>query len=82
MGVKIFNFEICPLELFTGDNGKLSTSKIWLNVANVIMSYKVILMDSIEWEIMATYGAIVGGSYVAAKFISMKYSKPEGEDKS
>lgn len=82
MGVKFVGLDICPLELITGDNGKLSTTKIWMNLANIILSYKVILMDSITWDIMTVYGAIVGGSYVAAKFISMKYGKPEGEDKS
>lgn len=81
MGVKVFGFEICPLELVTGDNGKLSTTKLWMHVANLILSWKVIAMDSIDWEVMATYGAIVGGSYVASKFISMKYSQ-SAEDKS
>lgn len=82
MSVRIFGFDICPLELITGDNGKLSSTKLWMNTANIILSLKVIAMDSIDWEIMATYGAIVGGSYVASKFISMKYGQPEGVDKS
>lgn len=77
MGIKVFGLVICPLELVTGDDGKLSTTKIWMNVANIILSWKVIAMDSIEWDIMAVYGAIVGGSYVASKFISMKFSGPQ-----
>lgn len=79
MSIKIWKLDICPLELITGDNGKLSTTKIWMNVANVVLSYKVILMDSITWDIMSVYGAIVGGSYIAAKFISMKYANPPGD---
>lgn len=79
MSIKIFGLDLCPLELITGDNGKLSTTKIWMNIANLVLSVKVIMMKSIEWDVMAVYGSIVGGSYVAAKFISMKYAEaPEG----
>lgn len=81
MSIKVFGLDLCPFELVTGDDGKLSTTKIWMNIANLVLSWKVVKMDSIEWDVMAVYGAIVGGSYIAAKFISMKYaSVPEGAD--
>lgn len=79
MSMKIFGLDICPLELFTGDNGKLATTKIWTNVAYSFMTYKIyeLTPQIISWEyvvLFALYGAIVGGSYIAAKFLDMKFS--------
>lgn len=79
MSIRIFGMDLCPLELITGDNGKLSTTKIWQNVANVAMTYKIVTYnpDTITWEYVAwntLYLAIVGGSYIAAKFLDMKFT--------
>lgn len=79
MSIKVFGLDICPFELLTGDNGKLSTTKIWQNIANAIMSWIMYMLrpEKITWEYVAlflAYGAIVGGSYLAAKFFDMKFS--------
>jgi hypothetical protein len=79
MGIKAFGMDICPLELFTGDNGKLATTKIWTNIAYGFMTYKIYQLTppTISWEYVALftlYGAIVGSSYIAAKFLDMKFS--------
>lgn len=73
MSVKIFGLDLCPLELFTGDNGKLSSNKLWINICYGILSYKM-MMTELSWDLMTAYGSIVGGSYIAAKFVSMKYA--------
>ncbi len=77
MGIKLGNFQICPMELITDDNGKLAAAKIWMQIAYGVLTWKVIFMEGITWDIMTAYGSIVGGSFIAAKLISMKYSGPQ-----
>lgn len=79
MGVKAFGFDICPLEIFTGDNAKLSTTKIWTNISYATMTYKIWTYSpgKISWEYVAwnmLYLAIVGSSYIAAKWLDMRFT--------
>ena len=62
------------LDLITDEKtGKLSTTKIWMHVANATMTHVMYRQEAITWELMAAYGAIVGGSYVGGKFLRMRY---------
>lgn len=58
--------------------GKLSMTKIWFHIANVIMSYVMLRQQAVDWELLATYGAVVGGSHVATLFMKLKYGGCNG----
>lgn len=82
MGIKIFGYEVCPLDIVTGDNRRLATTKIWTNVAYAQMTYIMYWLrpDKVSWEYVAlflAYGAVVGGSFVAQKFFEMKFAGPQ-----
>jgi hypothetical protein len=71
--INLGGYHVCILDLFTDDKtGKLAGTKIWNNIANIILS-KAMLTNTITWELMAAYGAVVGGSHVATTFIKYKY---------
>ena len=53
----------------------LSTTKIWMHIANVTMTWVVLHQPTVEPDMLLFYGAIVGGSYVGGKLIRMKYGK-------
>lgn len=74
MTLKLGNYDVCALDLVCDhQTGKLSTVKIWSHVANAIMSKVMLTQQSVSWDLMAAYGAIVGGSYVAMYFFKWKY---------
>lgn len=74
MSIKIFSKQICPLELITDEQtGKLSQSKIWMNVANAILSRAILIAPNLTWDLIASYGAVVGGSHVAITFLKWRY---------
>jgi hypothetical protein len=61
--------------LFQDPHGKFSTSKFWTNVAYATATYVVIAnANSTNWELLLVYVATVGGSEIAKKFLSMRYS--------
>ena len=65
--------------MITADNGRVSTTKIWQNIANAAMTYKILTYNppTITWEYVTwnmIYLAIVGGSYIAAKWLDMKFT--------
>jgi len=71
--IKLGKYHVCFLDLVTDEKtGKLAGTKIWNHVANIILS-KAMLTNSITWELMLAYGAIVGGSHVAIMFLKYKY---------
>jgi hypothetical protein len=73
--IKIGKYSICILDLLTDSRtGRLSASKLWLHIANGIMSYIMLHSDSVDWELMAVYGSVVGGSYVAVLFFKLRYA--------
>jgi hypothetical protein len=60
--------------LFKDPNGNFSVSKMWSNIAYIVSSYVVIVnVKDIGWELLLVYMAVVGGSEVAKKLITMKY---------
>jgi len=61
------------LDLVTDSNGKLSATKLWLHIANIVMSKTMLDSKIVDWELLAAYGSIVGGSYVATVFLKRKY---------
>lgn len=67
--------------LFKDPNGNFSVSKMWSNIAYVVSSYVVIVnVKDIGWELLLVYMAVVGGSEVAKKLITMKYgAKSDGQ---
>lgn len=53
--------------------GRVSATKLWLHIANIVMTICILRQDEVSWELMAVYAACVGGSYVGSKFVGMKY---------
>ena len=75
MAIKLGKYNVCVLDLLTDSRtGRLSASKVWLHIANGIMSYIMLKSDSVDWELLTAYGGIVGGSYVAILFFKLRYS--------
>lgn len=73
--IKIGKYSICILDLFTDSRtGRLSASKLWLHIANSIMSYIMLHSEAVDWELLAVYGSVVGGSYVAVLFFKLRYA--------
>ena len=61
--------------LFKDPNGNFSVSKMWSNIGYAVASYIVIVnVKDMGWELLLVYMAVVGGSEVAKKLITMKYS--------
>jgi len=76
--IKIGKYSVCVLDLVTDSRtGRLSASKLWLHIANSIMSYIMLKSESVDWILMTAFGGIVGGSYVAVQLIKSIYA-PRG----
>jgi hypothetical protein len=74
MGIRVFGYDFCPLELITdSQTGKLSASKLWLHVGNTILSMVMLRQQTVGWELFLAYGAVVGGNYVAIHWLKWKY---------
>jgi hypothetical protein len=58
---------------------KVSTTKVWMHVANVVMSWVMLRQETVDWELLAAYGAIVGANYTAGLFLKLKY-RDRGND--
>lgn len=59
-----------------------SASKIWMHISYGVSTYIVIRMDNIGWEILLVYMAVVGGSEIAKKLLTMKFGgHPEPKSK-
>jgi hypothetical protein len=54
--------------------GKLSASKLWMNIAYAVATYVVIKTadNSDAWQILLVYLAVVGSSEIAKKLIMIK----------
>jgi hypothetical protein len=64
-------------DLITVD-GKLSHHKFWVHIAYITATACVLFesyRNTLEWEMLLVYLAIVGGSSVASKFLDMKYGQ-------
>lgn len=73
--ITLFGIRICPLDLVTDDKtGRLSSTKIWMHIANIIMSKVILTQQTVGWDLFAAYGGIVGGSHVAIFWLKRKYS--------
>lgn len=76
-------YKVCIFDLITdGRTGKLDGSKIWNHVAFIILSKAMLTVDEMTWELIAAYGAVVGGSRVAIAFMKYKYRDAGNEGKS
>ena len=53
--------------------GKSSSSKIWTNIAYAVATYIVLTMQTVTWEILLVYMAVVGGSEIAKRVLTLKY---------
>ena len=55
--------------------GKLSTSKIWSHIAYAAATWIVInKVDAADWEMLLVYMAVVGGSEIAKKILTLKFT--------
>lgn len=72
--IKIGDYRLCVLDLVCDHKtGRLDKVSIWYHIANIIMSKTMLTQQNIGWELLATYGAIVGGSYAAILFMKWRY---------
>lgn len=79
MAIKLGKYNVCILDLLTDSRtGKLSASKLWLHIGNGILSYVMLTHEAADWELMATYGAVVAGSYVGIIFFKLRWGNPGG----
>jgi hypothetical protein len=70
-------------ELVTNNEGVLSHSKIWANIAYAAGTVKFIMLPDPSSDIWMAYLGIVGGAAVASKLIQMKFgtSNTSGDSK-
>lgn len=66
-------------------NNKPSTTKLWYHVGNIVVTYILIHKehtrpDSITWEFLAVYSAIIGGSYFFGKKLKVDATKQTQKD--
>lgn len=71
--IKIGRYQLCFFDLLVDSAGKLSASKIWFHVANIIMSKVMLTQQNVSWELLAAYGAVCGGSHIASLWLKSKY---------
>ena len=82
--IAIGQYRVCVLDFLTDENGKLSATKLWFHVANVILSKAMLAQSDLSAEKIFAYGCVVGGSHVASLFMRLKYanrSDPELDTK-
>ena len=54
--------------------GRLSSTKTWAHIANVVMTYVVVKQaQTASYELILAYGAIVGGSQLASYWLKLRY---------
>ena len=71
------------LSLFRDQSGRLSSSKIWTNIAYGVATYVVIQRThNITWEFLLVYMAVVGSSEIAKKFLTLHYGKKDDDSSS
>ncbi len=64
--IKLGKYKLCILDLVTDKKlGGLDSSKIWQHIAFGIMSQAMLQVQNMTWQLIAAYGAVVGGSRVA-----------------
>ena len=63
--------------------GKMSSSKIWTHIAYGVATYVVIKTanDANNWEMLLVYMAVVGGSEIAKKILTVNYNSKEEKQK-
>jgi len=71
--IKIGKYELCFLDYFVDSQGKLSATKFWFHVGNIILSKAILEKSDLGWEDILSYGAIVGGSHVAVALLKLKF---------
>jgi len=67
-------------ELFTGADGMISATKLWLHIGNATATYimiKLAMSDKMDWMFLAVYMAIVAGSPIANKIIAQRKPKEQ-----
>ena len=52
---------------------KASASKIWMHIAYGVSTYIMLKMENVGWEILLVYMAVVGGSEIAKKLLTMRF---------
>lgn len=57
----------------SSSTGQSSASKIWTNIAYAVATYIVLTMQNVTWEILLVYMAVVGGSEIAKRVLTLKY---------
>ena len=60
-------------------DGHPSTSKLWKHIAYAVATYIVLTMQNVTWEILLVYMAVVGGSEIAKRVLTLKYGGGQNE---
>ena len=62
------------LSLIRDQSGRLSASKMWTNIAYGVSTYVVIeRADNLTWDFLLVYMAVVGGSEIAKKLLTLRF---------
>jgi hypothetical protein len=70
---------LCVSDMFTDPKGKLSQSKIWMNICNGTMTvivWKQGTEDKLSEEMALIFMAVIGGSELAKKALEIWKGKP------
>lgn len=60
--------------------GCVSTTRIWMHIAYAALTWALIKQETLSWELMAAYGAIVAGNYSAGQFMKWRYGNDRKRD--
>lgn len=55
------------------NSGKASASKIWMHISYGVATYIVVHMENVGWEVLLVYMAVVGGSEIAKKLLTLRF---------
>lgn len=70
-----------PVRMWADRNGAFSHAKFWSTVAFAVFTWVVCRLaygGTISWEMMLAYAAVVGGSELAKKFMTMWFETRKG----
>jgi len=63
--------------------GKPSSSKLWTHIAYGVSTYIVLTTahDANSWELLLVYMAVVGGSEIAKKILTLNHTETSNKEK-
>lgn len=73
--ITLGGYQACVFDLVCDpDTKRLSATKIWLHVGNIILCKVMLSQQTVGWELLLAFGAVVSGSHVATYWLKRKYA--------